>query len=204
MIGIVNYGSGNFYAIANIYKNLEIEHSIIHRPQDLALCEKLILPGVGSFDHNMNQLNNSGLRGELDSLVLNKKVPILGICLGMQIMLESSEEGTERGLGWVKGVVRKFDPSVLEVKPMIPHMGWNSISVRKSIGLFEGVNQELGYYFIHSYYVDTDREEDVMTTSHYGHDFVSSLNHENIFATQFHPEKSHSNGISLLKNFALL
>lgn len=204
MIGIIHYGSGNFYAISNIYKNLEIDHTIIHKPEELDSCAKLILPGVGSFDHNMNQLKNSGLRDALDELVLIKKTPIFGICLGMQIMLERSDEGQEKGLGWIKGSVKKFDPASIETKPKLPHMGWNSVSVKKSHNLFEGVNEEMGYYFIHSYYVDTDRDEDVMSTSHYGNDFVSAINKDNIYATQFHPEKSHSNGILLLKNFAQL
>lgn len=202
MIGIVNYGSGNLMAIANIYKNLNIDHKIVSEPEELASCDKLILPGVGSFDYNMSMMNKSGLRKSLDSMVLEKKTPVLGICLGLQIMAESSEEGELEGLGWIKAKVVKFDEKKIQVKPKVPHMGWNSIEVKNAPELFENVDPDVGFYFIHSYFIQVEDESNIMTTTEYGENFVSAVCKGNIFATQYHPEKSHSNGIQLLKNFA--
>lgn len=202
MITIVNYGSGNISAITNIYKRLNIAHKVVDDASSIKESKKLLLPGVGAFDYNMKKLNESGLREALDEMVLKKKIPVLGICLGLQIMAVSSEEGKLSGLGWIKGCVKKFDDKLITIKPKIPHMGWNSIKVKSAPELFKGIDVEKGFYFIHSYYIEVENKVDIMTTTNYGHEFVSAVHKDNIFATQFHPEKSHSNGIQLLKNFA--
>lgn len=204
MISIVNYGSGNLNAITNIYDQLKIDYEIAETVEDVLKAEKIILPGVGAFDYNMAKLNDSGIKEALDIAVLDKKVPVLGICLGLQIMVDSSEEGSGPGLGWIKGTVKKFNKDLIPVKPKLPHMGWNSIQVKARGELFEGVDVERGFYFIHNYFVDIEDKTNTLTTTEYGFEFVSGIQKENIFAVQFHPEKSHSNGMRLLKNFAEL
>jgi len=204
MITIVNYGSGNISAITNIYIKLKIPFVVVQDALSIKQAKKLILPGVGAYDYNIKKLNESGLREALDEMVLKKKVPVLGICLGLQIMAESSEEGELSGLGWIKGTVKKFDENLITVKPKIPHMGWNSINVKAVPELFQGIDEEKGFYFIHTYYIDVVNKENIMATTYYGHEFVSAIYKENIYATQFHPEKSHSNGVQLLENFAKL
>jgi len=204
MVTIVNYGSGNIKAITNIYQILDIPFSIATKPSELEDAEKIILPGVGSFDYCMNKLNKSGLKEVLNRKVIEDKTPVLGICIGLHIMASKSEEGNLPGLGWIDGYIKKFDESKLVFKPKLPHMGWNSIQVKTIPELFKGVNQEHGFYFIHSYYIEVKNKEDIMTITNYENDFVSGINRLNIYAVQFHPEKSHSNGIELLKNFSQL
>ena len=204
MVTIVNYGSGNIKAIINIYQILDIPFSIASKPSELEDAEKIILPGVGSFDYCMNKLNKSGLKEVLNRKVIEDKTPVLGICIGLHIMFSESEEGNLPGLGWIDGYVKKFDESKLVFKPKLPHMGWNSIQVKNIPELFKGVNQEYGFYFIHSYYIEVKNKEDIMTITNYENDFVSGINRLNIYAVQFHPEKSHRNGIELLKNFSQL
>jgi len=204
MIGLINYGSGNIFAIANIYKMLDIPFKMIDDPKELKSVDKLILPGVGAFDETMNLLNEKGLKDELDELVLVKKTPIIGVCVGMQILSEGSEEGIIPGFGWVKGNVKKIDESQLEAKPYLPHLGWNSITLKQEHPLFAGVDCNRGFYFLHTYYFETNREDNVLTTSRYGKTFASAVINENIIGVQFHPEKSHSNGIQLFKNYANL
>jgi len=204
MIGIVNYGSGNIQAIANIYSRLNIPTKIITEPSELYEAERLILPGVGAFDETMKQLIDSGLKEELDKLVIHEKIPILGICVGMQIMAESSEEGTLDGLGWMKGGVKKFDISWFKQKPYLPHMGWNSIIPKIGHPIFSNLDAEQGFYFVHSYYFECADDSNILATSDYGIDFSSAVYNNNIYGMQFHPEKSHTNGIQLLENFAKL
>jgi glutamine amidotransferase len=204
MIGIVNYGSGNIQAINNIYKSLNIQTKIISNPSELKEADKLILPGVGAFDETMKQLIDSGLKEELDNLVINQRIPILGICVGMQIMADSSEEGILNGLGWIKGNVKKFDVSLFNQKPYLPHMGWNTIKPKKEHPIFYNMDEDQGFYFVHSYYFECENKLNVLATSDYGIEFSSSVIDENIYGMQFHPEKSHSNGVKLLHNFSKL
>ena len=204
MIKIVDYGSGNIQAISNIYKRLNIAHTIAASPGALDTATKLILPGVGAFDQTMQLLVDSGLEEKLDELVLERKVPILGICVGMQIMGQDSEEGHKKGLGWIDGKVIKIDISQLTHKPHLPHMGWNSIKPYSKHHLLEDIDEKKGFYFLHSYYFSCNKEENVLTTSEYGGIFASSIFADNIFGVQFHPEKSHQNGIQIFKNFANL
>lgn len=203
MIGIVDFGSGNIEAIATIYKNLNLRFKIISDPQELDEADKLILPGVGAFDATMQQLLSSGLKEKLDQLVLIEKKPVLGICVGMQILAESSEEGKLRGLGWIPGKVKKFDVSTFVHKPYLPHMGWNSV-VPIQNNIFDEIDNTIGFYFVHSYYFECSNEDHVLGTSSYGCEFSSAVHRENVYGVQFHPEKSHSNGVKLLKNFAAL
>ncbi len=202
MIGIINYGSGNIQAIANIYKRVGISHKIVNTKNDFDDVEKLILPGVGAFDATMKVLNSSGLRDALDYHVLEKQKPVLGICVGMQIMSNGSEEGHEAGLGWIKGKVKKFDNSKLLQKPFLPHMGWNTINPISNSVLFQNIDNVLGFYFVHSFYYETEKQESILAQTHYGDLFTSAVNDCQIFGVQFHPEKSHINGITLLTNFA--
>ena len=202
MIVIVNYGSGNIRAIANIYERLQIPHSIANTPVQLEVAEKIILPGVGAFDETISKLDSSGFREVLNEQVLNKKIPVLGVCVGMQILANSSEEGKRPGLGWINGEVKKIDKEKLTLKPKLPHLGWNAVEAVKPIELFDNIDKEKGFYFLHSYYFECARKEDVAATAYYGNEFACVVHHENIYGVQFHPEKSHVNGITLLKNFA--
>ncbi|NVK44047.1 MAG: imidazole glycerol phosphate synthase subunit HisH [Oceanospirillaceae bacterium] len=202
MIAIVNYGSGNIQAIKNIYTKLRIDSFFASKPGDLRKASKIILPGVGSFDQAMAQLNQSGMRDELDALVLEAKKPVLGVCVGMQIMANCSQEGVSDGLGWFDARVESFDVTQINHKPKIPHMGWNDIHVVRKHCILEHIDEQKGFYFLHSYFFHCNNERDVLAKTFYSQDFACAVNRENIFGFQFHPEKSHSNGVSLFKNFA--
>lgn len=202
MIGIINYGSGNIQAIANIYNRNNTPFEIINEPGQIKNVDNLILPGVGAFDAAMKVLISSGLRDALDEAVLVQRKPILGICVGMQILGEGSDEGECSGLGWIKGRVRKFDTTKLVEKPFIPHMGWNNVIPALDHRLFEDIDESLGYYFVHSYFFEPTSDINILGSTYYGDNFASAIYSENIMGVQFHPEKSHSNGIQLLLNFA--
>jgi len=204
MIAIIDYGLGNIKAFANVYKRLNIPHKTASCADDLEGADRFILPGVGAFDQAMQVLQRSGMREPLDEFVLQRRVPILGVCVGMQILAHSSEEGNLPGLGWIDGEVRRLDPSALSHKTYLPHMGWNDISPMRSDGLLQGLNGGSRFYFLHSYYFDCRGNEDVVATTDYGNAFASVVNYRNVYGVQFHPEKSHQNGIQLLKNFGNL
>lgn len=204
MIAIINYGSGNVRAIGNIYDNFKIPYEIINQPSHLTDFNKVILPGVGAFDETMKMLNDSGFKEELNKVALIDQKPVLGICVGMQILANGSEEGSLSGLGWIPGKVKKIDKTTIKNKPKLPHLGWNSIQVQQSFKIFEDIDEEEGFYFIHSYYFECSHHQNILATTNYGVDFSSAIVQGNIFGVQFHPEKSHSNGIRLLKNFAEL
>jgi glutamine amidotransferase len=204
MIAIINYGSGNIQAIANIYSRLNIPYIISNNITELQQADKLILPGVGAFDEVMLQLNESGLREGLDDLVLVQKKPVMGICVGMQILGDVSEEGALDGLGWIPGSIKRINVENLKDKPHTPHMGWNSIRPMKSSKILQNLDEEKGFYFLHTYCFHCKDENDVLTTTKYGENIQSSVCKENIYGMQFHPEKSHTNGITIFKNFAEL
>lgn len=203
MIALVDYGLGNIQAFANIYRRLGIEAWAAKTPADLRRASRIILPGVGAFDWAMTRLQDSGLREALDEEVLGAKKPVLGVCVGMQMMARSSDEGALPGLGWIDATVVKFDTRLLESKTHLPHMGWNDAKPIDKNTLFATLNAPR-YYFLHSYYMKPDREENTLATSNYGGTFASAVRSHNVYGTQFHPEKSHQWGICLLKNFAEL
>jgi len=200
MITLVDYGLGNIQAFAHIYKSLGIACSIARDPKQLSHATRLILPGVGAFDWAMHRLEVSGLCPVLDDLVLNQKVPVLGICVGMQMMANCSEEGHLPGLGWIPGEVKRLDESLLSSKTSLPHMGWNDIAPQKH-PLFTNMSDPR-FYFLHSYCFLPDSKERVLAEVEYGECFAAAVCRENIIGVQFHPEKSHHWGIQLLQNFA--
>jgi glutamine amidotransferase len=202
MITIIDYGVGNINAFVNVYKRVDIPVKIAKKAADLEGAEKLILPGVGHFDYAMSKLNDSGMRDQLDELVLHKKIPIIGICVGMQMMANYSDEGNVEGLKWIDASVKKFDESKIYQVTRLPHMGWNDVKPLKGLDLFKGLENDAIFYFLHSYYFECNNPEDVMAISDYGIEFTSAAHHENKFGIQFHPEKSHHYGEILLHNFA--
>lgn len=204
MIAIIDYGLGNVRAFANVYKKLNIPALIAKCADDLKSANKLILPGVGAFDHTMQMLEKSSMKPLLDELVRHKHVPVLGICVGMQMLANSSEEGSLRGLGWVDGKVKKFNPSLLKESFCVPHMGWNTIKPVQSNDLLLGLDHDARFYFLHSYYFECQNREDIIAETDYGGKFASAVNYRNVYGVQFHPEKSHHWGTQILENFARL
>jgi len=204
MITILDYGSGNINAIKNIYERLNISYEFATTIEQIIKADHILLPGVGAFNETISTLQEKGFTEVLNKKVQVEKVPILGICVGMQMLADSSEEGTLHGLGWIHGKVKKFDKTLLPGKPKFPHLGWNSIEISRNCPLFKDVDPEVGFYFVHSYYFECADEADVICKTVYGKTFHSAVNRENIYGVQFHPEKSHDNGIQLLKNFANL
>lgn len=202
MIGIVNYGLGNVLAIANIYKRLNIPVAIAASVDQLQGVSKLILPGVGAFDWAMSRFGESGMQAEVTEMVKARGVPLLGICVGMQMLAHGSEEGQHPGLGWVPGDVRKFRWEGGGHPARLPHMGWNDVVPRRPNGLFRGLENGARFYFLHSYRVIPVDEANVLADADYHGEFAASIGVDNVFGVQFHPEKSHQWGIQLLKNFA--
>ena len=204
MIGIVNYGLGNVQAFANIYKRLNIEAGIASSVKEVLSAERLILPGVGAFDWAMRRLDNSGLREALEEAVVHKCKPVLGVCVGMQMMANGSEEGILKGLGWIDADVKKFSVEVSKSGTQLPHMGWNDVEPRNGDGLFRGLEKYARFYFLHSYYFLPKSPENVLAVTEYNGSYTSSVRSGNVYGVQFHPEKSHGWGTQLLKNFAEL
>ncbi|MBU5636079.1 imidazole glycerol phosphate synthase subunit HisH [Geomonas sp. Red69] len=201
MITIVDYGMGNLGSIRNMFKRIGAAAVITGDLEQIARAEKILLPGVGAFDNAMLRIDESGLREVLDQKALVERVPVLGICLGMQLLTRSSEEGSRPGLGWVAAQTKRF-PALPGLK--VPHMGWNLVELTRDSALTGGLAGEVRFYFVHSYYVCVDDEKDQILKAHYGLDFTAALQHDNIYGAQFHPEKSHRFGMQLLKNFASL
>jgi len=204
MITIIDYGLGNIKAFVNVYNRLNIDTQIATSSTQVISATKIILPGVGSFDFAMNQLNKSGMRDALEKRILADQIPVVGICVGMQMLAERSEEGVEKGLGWIKGSVRKFDESLIPFKTRLPHMGWNTINPKGGVKLFDAIERDSRFYFLHSYYFENQEPGEVICTTDYGITYASAINRANVYGIQFHPEKSHSNGVRLLQNFANL
>jgi glutamine amidotransferase len=203
MITIIDYQVGNLNSIKNMLKKIGYRDAVISdRREDIARADHLILPGVGAFHYGMERLKASDYFELLNHRVLEEKVPVLGICLGAQLLTEHSEEGDAEGLGWIKGRTVKFDPQQLDTQLKIPHMGWCDVTIKKDHPLTEGLEEmEPRFYFVHSYHILCDRQEDVLLTGRHGHEFVAGVAHDNILGVQFHPEKSHKFGMHLLKNF---
>ena len=205
MIVVIDYGMGNVGSVVNMLRKVGAEAEATGDPDAIGRAGKLVLPGVGAFDAAMTRLRDRALVPVLDRRVLEDGVPILGICLGMQLMTESSEEGTGPGLGWFAGGTRRFrfeGPSLQRLR--VPHMGWNVVRAAKPTPLFDGMYDEPRFYFVHSYHVYCSDPADVMLTTEYGSTFVSGISRGNIYGVQFHPEKSHKFGMLLVRRFAEL
>lgn len=202
MIGIINYGLGNVLAFANVYKRFNIPARIASAASELEDAEKLILPGVGSFDHAMELFNASGMRDTVEDMVLNRRVPVLGICVGMQILAGASDEGQGTGLNWIPGRVCRIPARNAPPPARLPHMGWNDVNPVTESPLFAGLETDARFYFLHSYYFSCDHSENVLAEVEHGIKFPCAVHAGNIHGVQFHPEKSHHYGARLLKNFA--
>ena len=199
MIAIINYGLGNLSSIQNMCRRLNVNAVITNDPEKITEASKLILPGVGHFKKGMENLQASGLKSLLDELVLERKKPILGICLGAQLMTKHSEEGDVDGLGWVDAVTVRFKDNIKGLK--VPHMGWSEINANSHCPLWADLPEEPRFYFVHTYHFSFEAQEEVSATSKYSYDFACAFQKENIFGTQFHPEKSHKFGMKIIENF---
>lgn len=203
MIVIIDYGVGNVHSILNMFKKIGVDAKLSENPEEILTADKVILPGVGSFDYGMKQLKETGYYDTVLKYANEVKRPLLGICLGMQMLGLSSEEGNESGLGLIpfKNVKFKFDNSKLKV----PHMGWNTVNSTKPTEKFsENFTDDFRFYFVHSYYAVCESKENILLTCDYGIEFSAAVQKDNIYGVQFHPEKSHKFGMQLLKNFSEL
>ena len=200
MITIIDYGMGNTGSILNMLRKLGITASVTNNLGEIRKAKKIILPGVGAFDNAMSAINQSGLREVLDEKALTDQIPILGICLGMQLLTLSSQEGEMEGLGWINAQTLKFKFDNIKMK--IPHMGWNYVQINNPNELTRDLPKNPKFYFVHSYYVDVENQSHSILKSEYGIKFDSAVCHKNIYGAQFHPEKSHKYGMKMLENFA--
>lgn len=200
MIGILDYGVGNVQAIARACELQSIPFKIIREPRQVADASHLILPGVGHFDRALDRFGASGLKLAVEEAVGPRRTPILGICVGFQMMAKCSEEGLQPGLGWFSTTVRKLPRETGTSVLRLPHMGWNHVSSPPEAGLFQGIKNPI-FYFLHSFVHEGEMKDGLMSHSHYGQDFVVAIQHKNFFGVQFHPEKSHEVGMQLLANF---
>ncbi len=203
MITIIDYGMGNLGSIQNMLRRLGVDVEITSDVELIRKAKKLILPGVGAFDKAMMNLENRDLISVLNEQVLKNRIPLLGICLGMQLLTKGSEEGELNGLGWIDAETLRFNFSP-GMKLRVPHMGWNTLTVQQKSCLFQQMYEEPRFYFVHSYYVKCKSQESILATTHYGIDFASGITQDNIYGLQFHPEKSHKFGMQVLKNFTEL
>ena len=202
MIGVIDYGVGNVQAFLNLYKRIGFDAKRVSEKEDLLNITHIILPGVGHFDHAMQKLNDSGLRSELEDLVLVKKIPIIGVCVGMQMLSDGSEEGNLPGLGWIPGYVRSMRNNSNFKDLRLPHMGWNKLSIDLKSSLFlNGFEKNPQFYFLHSYFFVAENRDDVVARVNFGIEFDAVVSSQNIHGIQCHPEKSHHWGENLLKNF---
>jgi len=202
MISIVDYGLGNILAFVNMGKRIGVDIAVAKTAADLASASRIILPGVGSFDHAMALLDLSGMRGTLEELAGEKGVPVLGVCVGMQLLAERSDEGRARGLGWIPGEVRALRSLLADRRLPLPHMGWNDVRPVNGWELCQGLEDSARFYFLHSFYYECASSAHVAATCNYGAEFACAVRRGNIQGVQFHPEKSHHFGASLIKNFA--
>jgi len=202
VIHLIDYGVGNIQAFLNMFKRLGIPAAAVSTPEALSDATHLILPGVGAFDHAMKLFNQSGLRDRVEERVLGDKIPVIGICVGMQMLASGSEEGKLEGLNWIPGQVRSFMSNPASQKLPMPHMGWNDVKPAQASPLMDNFATSPKFYFLHSYYFDCADKTNVIATAEYGFDFDCVVGRKNIFGIQCHPEKSHSFGATLLKNFS--
>lgn len=200
MVTIVDYGVGNLLSIQNMLKKGGVNSVVSGRLEDIVSATKLLLPGMGAFDNCMEKLNSSGLRDAVEQKAMVEKIPVLGICVGLQMFMENSEEGILPGLCWVKGSTIRFMPEKMLDRQKIPNMGWHEINVKKTSPILHNV-EDARFYFAHSYHVQPEDSGDELMTAHYGYDFTVAIEKGNLVGVQFHPEKSHRFGMQLLKNF---
>jgi glutamine amidotransferase len=203
MITIIDYGVGNLASVLNIFKRINVEAEITGDKEKIANASKILLPGVGAFDHAVTKIEEYGFTELLNKKALVDRVPILGICLGMQLLTRESEEGKLKGFGWIDAKTIKFSFQP-EQKLKVPHMGWNEVISKRTSPLTDGFEPHSRFYFVHSYHVVAQDPADVVMTSFYGYEFHSVIQHGNIYGAQFHPEKSHKFGMKLLSNFSAL
>jgi glutamine amidotransferase len=201
-ITIIDYGIGNLGSILNMLRKIGADAVISSSKEEIEKANKLILPGIGAFDSGMKKLLEKNILDVLNKKVLEEKVPVLGICLGMQLMTEKSGEGSIGGLGWIRGEAVRFEFGTNEKKYKVPHMGWNYVHPCKESRLLTGMYADPRFYFVHSYYIKCAKPTDVLLKCNYAFDFDAAFERDNIFGVQFHPEKSHKYGMKLLKNFA--
>ncbi len=201
MIVIIDLGMGNTGSIVNMLKRIGTQAVVSAEADTIAQATKLILPGVGAFDAGMAQIESRGIVDQLHHRVMIEKIPVIGLCLGMQLMMKHSEEGVKPGLGWIDGECVRFHFSQGEIQHKVPHMGWNEVLASKDGALFQIAAPPSRFYFVHSYHIVANNHQDIAATTHYGYEFTSVIEHENIWGTQFHPEKSHKYGMKLLNDF---
>lgn len=202
MIVIIDYKVGNITSVQNMLKKVGCTDVVISsKAEDIAKATKLILPGVGHFDYGMQQLKASGLIDILNTQVLEKHIPILGICLGAQLLTRGSEEGNVKGLGWIPADTIKFDSNKLQSGLKIPHMGWADVEVKSDMPLLNDLPVDPRFYFVHTYHIKCDNKENEVVTANYGYTFAAGIAKDNIMGMQFHPEKSHKFGMQLFRNF---
>ena len=204
MIAIVDYSMGNVGSIQRMLKKVGADSMLTSCPERLRSADKLVLPGVGAFDAGMHHLRESGVKELLDELVLEQHKPLLGICLGMQLLMDSSEEGTVSGLGWISGRVKRFDWSENRETFRIPHMGWNLVCPENDSPLFRELDAQSRFYFVHSFFAVPQDDSSRAAATRYGFEFCSAVRKNHIHGVQFHPEKSHRYGLRLLQNFVEL
>lgn len=201
MLCIINYGSGNVRAIANICERERISYEITNEPGRFKNATHFLLPGVGAFDPTMKRLRYAGIASALETEIIAQGKPIMGICVGMHLLADGSDEGQCDGLGWIPGHIKRINSQNLTESPHLPHMGWNSIAAEPDNALLKGIDQDKGFYFLHSYFFDVRSRQDTVASVSYGDEMPCLVRRGHVIGAQFHPEKSHANGIRLIKNF---
>lgn len=203
MIGVIDYGMGNLRSVLNAFRFIDAEAGVLSKPADFENAKAIVLPGVGAFGDGMRNLRERGLVDALELHIRKKGKPFLGLCLGMQLLATTgTEHGTHQGLDWIPGVVDRLPNEAANVSVCVPHVGWNDVHFQKTDGLFAGLGPSKAFYFVHSYHMKTPNQSVASGICDHGIDFVASVEQDNLWATQFHPEKSHQAGLTLLRNFA--